>query len=85
MDHVTFGLKSEILREVDKDIEVLETRLMVKMNEAHQTMATRLQEIKDSVMVVGDSQWKMWRVIKRMSKELQELVRGMLVLIVKEK
>ena len=40
--HVTFGLKSEILHEVEKEIEALETRLMVKMNEASQTMATRL-------------------------------------------
>ena len=51
-----FGLKIVILCEVDQEIVVLETRLEVKINEAHQTTATRLQDIKDSVMAIRESQ-----------------------------
>ena len=47
--HGISELKTQILQEIDKEIIALETKLMVKMNEDHQTMATRLQEIKDSV------------------------------------
>ena len=52
VEYEIFGLKTIILREVDQEITMLETRLEVKMNEAHQTTATRLQEIKDSVAAV---------------------------------
>ena len=55
MGNVTIGLKSEILHEVDKEVEALETRLMVKINEAPQTTVAHLQEIKDSVTAVRDS------------------------------
>ena len=35
-------LKAQILQEIDKEISALETKLMVKMNEDHQTTATHL-------------------------------------------
>ena len=74
MGHGIFELKTQILQEIDKEITVVKTKLMVKMNEDHQTTATRLQEIKDSVAVVQNSQQRMWGTIERISNDLQELV-----------
>ena len=51
----------------------------VKYNEVHKETASTLQDIKDQVAAIRDSQQKMWRTIDSMGKELQELVRGMLV------
>ena len=47
VEHATFRLKTAILHEVDKEIELLETRSVVKMSEAHQSTTIHLQEIKD--------------------------------------
>ena len=52
----------------------LETRLMHSMNEDHQTTAIRLQEINDLVVVARDGQQKVWGAIKRISKDLQEMI-----------
>ena len=73
--HGISELKTQILQEIDKEITALETKLMVKMNEDHQTTATRLQEIKDSVAAkIQESQQRMWGTIERISNDLQELV-----------
>ena len=72
--HGISELKTQILQEIDKEITALETKLMVKMNEDRQTTATRLQEIKDSVEAVQESQQRMWGTIERISSDLQELV-----------
>ena len=48
----------------------LETRLMHRMNEDHQTTATNLQGINDLVAAVRDGQQKMWGAIERISKDL---------------
>ena len=45
-------LKTKILAEVDQKVTALETRLMYRMNEDRQTMATGLQEINDLVAAV---------------------------------
>ena len=50
--YAIFGLKIKITREVGQKVAVLETRLEAKINEARQTTATRLQQIKDSVVAV---------------------------------
>ena len=42
MGYGVFGLKDEILQELDKEIDVPKTKLMVKFNEDRQTTATRL-------------------------------------------
>ena len=47
-----FGLKTEILREVDQEVEVLETTLEAKNEQARQTTAMHLQEIKNLVVAV---------------------------------
>ena len=44
------------------------------MNEDRQTLATRLQEISDLVVVVRDGEQKTWGAIERISKDLQELI-----------
>ena len=38
VEYAIFGLKTEILHEVDQEVALLETRLEVKMNGAHQTI-----------------------------------------------
>ena len=53
--HVISELKTQILQEIDKETTILETKLMVKMNEDRQTIATRLQEIEDSAAAVLES------------------------------
>ena len=73
--HGISELKTQSLQEIDKEITTLKTKLMVKMNEDRQTTATCLQEIKDSLVAVQESQQRMWGTIERISNDLQELVR----------
>ena len=58
--YAIFGVKTEILSEVDQEVEELEKRLEAKKNKARYTTSTNLQEIKDSVAAVRESQQKMW-------------------------
>ena len=69
-----FRLEPDILNEVYQEVLALETKLETKMNEVHHTTATHLQEIKDLVVAVQESQQKMWGSIEKISKDLQELV-----------
>ena len=50
--YAIFGLKTEIMRELDQEVTMLETRLEAEMNEACQATATLLQEIKYLVVAV---------------------------------
>ena len=68
--YTILGLKNDIMKGVDKEIATQETRWEVKMSEIRQSTVTRLQEIKDFMAAVRDSQQKMWGAIERMSKEL---------------
>ena len=52
MRYGIFGLKTEILLEMDKKVVVLETRLESKVNETHQNTTTTLQDIKEIVSAV---------------------------------
>ena len=52
----------------------LETQLTHRMNENCQTTAIHLPEISDLVTTVKDSQQKMWRAIKGINNDLQELI-----------
>ena len=44
--YAIFGLKNEIMREVDKEVMALEARMGVKMNEARQTILTVCRKLK---------------------------------------
>ena len=52
--HKSDELKTKMLTKVDRKMTVLGTRLMHHMNEGHQTIATRLEQINDLVAAVRD-------------------------------
>ena len=72
-----YGLKKQISVEVDQKIAVLEARLEARMNETRQITATHLQEIKDLVVVVEESQQKMCGAIERMSQRRAGVVKAL--------
>ena len=55
---------------MNKKIAMLEVRIGAKMTETCQTTTAPLQDIKEMVTVVRDSQQKMCRAIEHMSNEL---------------
>ena len=70
LGHRISELKMQILQDVNKKMTALETILMVKINEDHQTTASHLQKIKESMAAVQESQKKMWGTIEMISSDL---------------
>ena len=45
-----------------------------RVNEVRQETSSTLEQLKETVVAVRESQERMWRAIDRMSKDVQELV-----------
>ena len=64
---------------LDQKISSLDMRVKVKYNETYQETTSKLQEIKDQVTVIRESQEKMCRAIDGMGKTCLNWPKGMLV------
>ena len=73
-DYKSKELKKDILKEVDQKMTALETRLTHRMNEDCQTAVIHMQQISDLVTTIKDGRQKMWGAIKRIIRDLQELI-----------
>ena len=50
-----FGLKGQILVEVNKKVAVLDIRIEAKLSETHQKIANTLQDIRETVIAARGS------------------------------
>ena len=63
-------LKTEFTTMLNKKMVFLEAHVESRVNEARQDIASTLEELKAIVVVIRESQEKMWWAIDGMSKEL---------------
>ena len=73
-------LRTEFQTVLDKRAVLLETYVESRVNEVHKETNSTLEQFKEIVAVVRESQERMWRAIDGMSKEVQELFKGTLAL-----
>ena len=59
---------------LNRKVVSLEVYMEARLNEVHQDTTSTLQELKETVAVVRESQEKVRRAIDGMSKEVQEMV-----------
>ena len=67
-------LRTEFVAMLNRNVVSLEEHVEAKANEIRQDTASTLEELKSTMVVVHESQERMWRAIDSMSKEVQELV-----------
>ena len=67
-------LRTEFKAALNRKAVSLETYMESRVNEVHQETNSTLEQLKETVAAVHESQERMWRAIDRMSKDVQELV-----------
>ena len=67
-------LRTEFKAALGKKVVSLETYVESRVNEVRQEISSTLDQLKETVVAVRESQERMWRAIDGMSKEVQELV-----------
>ena len=67
-------LRTEFKAALDRKAVSLETYVESRVNEVHQETSSTLEQLKETVVAVRESQERMWRAIDGMSKDVQELV-----------
>ena len=67
-------LRTEFKAALDRKAVSLETYVESRVNEVRQETSSTLEQLKETVGAVHDSQEKMWWAIDGMSKDVQELV-----------
>ena len=67
-------LRSEFKATLDRKAVLLETYVESRVNEVRQETSSTLEQLKETVAAVHESQERMWRAIDGMSKDVQELV-----------
>ena len=67
-------LRTEFRAALDKKAVLLETYVETRVNEIRQDSSSTLEQLKELVAAVCESQKKMWHAIDGMSKEFLELV-----------
>ena len=74
VQEVETELRTEFRAAFDKKAVSLETYVETRVNEVCQSIASTLEQLKETVVAVRESQERMWRAIDGMSTEVQELV-----------
>ena len=77
---VTTELRTEFKVALDKKAVSLDTYVESRVNDVRQETSSTLQQLKETVAAVRESQERMWKAIDGMSKDVQELVQKMLEL-----
>ena len=67
-------LRTEFRAALDKKAISLETYVETRVNEVRQDTNSTLEQLKETIAAVHESQERMWRAIDGMSKDIQELV-----------
>ena len=67
-------LRTEFKAALDRKAISLETYVESRVNQVRQETSSTLEQLKETVAVVHQSQERMWRAIDGMSKDVQELV-----------
>ena len=67
-------LRTEFKAALDRKVVSLETYVESRVNEVRQETSSTLEQLKETVAAVRESQERMWRAIDGMSKDVQELV-----------
>ena len=67
-------LRTEFKAALDRKAVSLETYVESRVNEVRRETSSTLQQLKETVAAVCESQERMWRAIDGMSKDVQELV-----------
>ena len=71
---VQTDLRTEFKAALDRKAVLLETYVLSRVNEVRRETSSTLEQLKETVVAVRESQERMWRAIDRMSKDVQELV-----------
>ena len=78
IDRIVQEMKTEMRTEfkatLGKKAVSLETYVEMRVNEVCQSIASTLEQLKETVAAVRESQERMWRAIDGMSTEVQQLV-----------
>ena len=74
MQEVKAKLRTEFKAALDKKAVSLETYVETRLNEVRQDTNSTLEQLKETIVTVQESQERMWRAIDKMSKDVQELV-----------
>ena len=67
-------LRTEFKAALDRKAVLLETYVESRVNEVRQETSSTLDQLKETIGAVRESQERMWRAIDRMSKDVQEVV-----------
>ena len=67
-------LRTEFKAALDRKAVSLETYVESRVNEVRQETSSTLEQLKENVVAVLESQERMWRAIDGMSKDFEELV-----------
>ena len=67
-------LRTEFKAALDKKAMSLEMYVESRVNEVRQETSSTLEQLKETIAAVHESQERMWRAIDGMSKDAQELV-----------
>ena len=74
MLEVKTELRTEIRATLGKKAVSLEMYVESRVNEVRQETSSTLEQLKETVVAIRESQERMWRAIDGMSKDVQELV-----------
>ena len=67
-------LRTEFKAALDRKVMLHETYVESRVNEVRQETSSTLEQLKETVATVRESQERMWRAIDGMNKGVQELV-----------
>ena len=67
-------LRTEFQAALNRKIVSLEAYVESRVNEVRRETSSTLEQLKETVVAVRESQERMWRAIDGMSKDVQELV-----------
>ena len=69
-------LRTEFKAALDRKVVSLETYVESRVNEVRRETSSTLEQLKETMAAVCESQERMWRAIDGMSKDVQELVQN---------
>ena len=74
VQEVKTELRTEFRAALGKRAVLLETYVEMRVNEVYQSTTSNLEQLKETIAAVHESQERIWRAIDGMNMEVQEMV-----------